>query len=258
MADMTAICRQCQKHHVPILEDCAQAHGARYKGKAIGSIGDVAVFSFCQDKIMSTGGEGGMLLTNDEALWDHAWAFKDHGKSHHAISLCKQNSEEIFCWAHETFGTNWRMTEAQSVIGRIQLKKLDEWVGQRRSNARVFEERLSKHKSLRIPIPGDDFFHSYYKFYAFIRPEYIKSGWGRDKLIREINAEGAPCFYGSCGEVYREIAFANAGLVPAERLSIAKELGETSLMFPVHPTLCEDDVHKIVDVVDKVLAEVAI
>jgi dTDP-4-amino-4,6-dideoxygalactose transaminase len=256
--DMDPIMELADEFGLKVIEDCAQAHGARYKGKAIGSIGDVAVFSFCQDKIMSTGGEGGMLLTNDEALWDHAWAFKDHGKSHHAISLCKQNSEEIFCWAHETFGTNWRMTEAQSVIGRIQLKKLDEWVGQRRSNARVFEERLSKHKSLRIPIPGDDFFHSYYKFYAFIRPEYIKSGWGRDKLIREINAEGAPCFYGSCGEVYREIAFANAGLVPAERLSIAKELGETSLMFPVHPTLCEDDVHKIVDVVDKVLAEVAI
>jgi dTDP-4-amino-4,6-dideoxygalactose transaminase len=256
--DMDQIMELADEFGLKVVEDCAQAHGARYKDKAVGGFGDAAAFSFCQDKIMSTGGEGGMLLINDECLWERAWSYKDHGKSLHAISRCNEDTEEIFCWAHESFGTNWRMTEMQSAIGRIQLKKLDEWVRRRRSNARVFEERLSQHKSLRIPIPDKDIYHSYYKFYAFVRPDYLKSGWGRDKLVREINAEGAPCFHGSCGEVYRETAFKNAGLAPAERLSVAKELGETSLMFPVHPTLCEDDVCKIIDAVDKVLAKAAI
>ena len=246
------------EHGLKVIEDCAQAHGARYKGKVVGSFGDASAFSFCQDKIMTTGGEGGMLLLNDKELWGRAWAYKDHGKSYNAIYSGGQNSEEVFRWVHESFGTNWRMTEMQSAIGQIQLGKLDKWVECRRANADVLAKRLSAHKALRVPLPDEDYYHSYYKFYAFIRPELLKTGWSRDKIIHAINTESILCFHGSCSEVYRENAFDGAEFHPAERLPVAKELGETSLMFPVHPTLSESDMHRIANAVDRVLAEVAV
>lgn len=255
--DMDPIMELAREYNLRVIEDCAQAHGARYKGRMVGSIGDVAAFSFCQDKIMTTGGEGGMLLTNDEALWERAWAYKDHGKSYDAIYRREPKPEEVFRWVHDSFGTNWRMTEMQSAIGRIQLRKLDEWVQQRRTNAMVLAERLAAHDVLRIPLPKAEFEHSYYKFYAFVRPDRLKSGWSRDRLIHAFIAEGALCFHGSCGEVYREKAFTNTDLAPANRLPVSRELGECSLMFPVHPTLSEVDMHRIADAVDRVLTEAA-
>ncbi len=253
--DMDPIMELAREYGLKVIEDCAQAHGARYKGRVVGSIGDVAAFSFCQDKIMTTGGEGGMLLTNDQALWERAWAYKDHGKSYDAIYRRETSPEETFRWVHESFGTNWRMTEMQSAIGRIQLKKLGVWVERRRANAMVLAERLAKHDALRAPLPSAEYKHAYYKFYVFVRPDRLKAGWGRDRLIHAVNAEGAPCFHGSCSEVYRERAFADTGLVPPKRLPVARELGETSLMFPVHPTLIEMDMHRMADAVDRVLAE---
>ena len=255
--DMEPIMKLASEHDIKIIEDCAQAHGARYKGKSVGSFGDVAAFSFCQDKIMTTGGEGGMLLLNNTALWKKAWAYKDHGKSYDAIYHSEQTSDEVFRWVHDSFGTNWRMTEMQSAIGCVQLKKLYEWVNQRQANAKVLTERFSNVASLRTPLPSDDCSHSYYKFYTFIRPELLKEGWTRNKIIHRLNAGGAPCFYGSCGEVYKEKAFNGTGLQPTETLTAAQELSETSLMFPVHPTMSKSDMHAIADVVDKVIGEAA-
>ena len=143
----------------------------------------------------------------------------------------------------------------QSAIGRIQLKKLDDWVAKRRANAMVLDERLAVYEALRIPTPGDGFEHSYYKFYIFLRPDRLNVGWSRDRLIHAVNAEGGMCFHGSCGEVYREKAFTDTGLAPVNRLPVARELGESSLMFPVHPTLSEADMHRIADAVDRVLTE---
>jgi len=253
--DMDPIIELANEFDLKVIEDCAQAHGASYKGKPVGSVGDVAAFSFCQDKIMTTGGEGGMLVTNDELLWERAWAYKDHGKSYDAIYRRESKSEEVFRWVHESFGSNWRMTEMQSAIGRIQLKKLDKWVERRRNNAQILAERFAEHDVLRVPMPGNDVYHSFYKFYAFVYPEMLKTDWGRDRLIHAVTAEGAPCFYGSCSEVYREKAFAGTGLAPANRLPVARELGENSMMFPVHSTLSASDMHHIADAVDKVLTK---
>jgi dTDP-4-amino-4,6-dideoxygalactose transaminase len=203
----------------------------------MGSWGHAATWSFCQDKIMTTGGEGGMFVTNDSQLWERAWAYKDHGKSYDAVYRRKHPPGYGFRWLHESFGTNWRITEMQSALGRVALKKLPGWVEKRRANAARLTNAFCGIEGLRLPLPADEFYHSYYKYYAFVCPEYLAPGWDRDRIMTEINAEGIPCFSGSCSEIYLEKAFDQEGLRPPERLPVAKQLGESSLMFLVHPTL---------------------
>lgn len=251
--DMESILKLARKHNLKIIEDCAQAHGARYRGEPVGSFGDVAAFSFCQDKIMTTGGEGGMLITNSKELWEKAWSYKDHGKSYDAVY--NKDHPPGFRWVHESFGTNWRLTEMQSAIGRVQLRKLDEWVGKRRKFAGILNERFSQIRALRVTIPPDYISHAYYKYYAFIRPEHLNKDWSRDRVMGEINEAGIPCVSGSCSEIYLEKAFKDMGLGPKERLPIARQLGETSLMFMVHPTLSEQNIQDTCDVVAKVMEQ---
>ncbi len=250
--DMEPILKLASDKNLKVIEDCAQSHGARYKNKLVGSFGDVAAFSFCQDKIISTGGEGGMLVTNDESIWQYAWMYKDHGKSIECAEGNKQTSNGLYRWVHDSFGTNFRMTEMQAAIGLIQLQKLDEWVIKRQEHANMLNLCFSKIPALRITEPERHVEHAYYKYYAFIKPEMLKSEWNRDKIIQAINAEGVPCFAGSCSEVYKEKAFVNAGLAPPESLVVAKELGETSLMFNVHPTIKNHEIQDVCAAVEKV------
>jgi len=249
--DMDSIMAMAKECNLKVIEDCAQAHGATYKGKPVGSLGDVAAFSFCQDKIVTTGGEGGMLTTNDKGLWEKAWAFKDHGKSNDAVY--NRQHPPGFKWLHESFGTNWRLTEMQSAIGRIQLRKLPDWTKTRQRHASVLTDRFSNIPALRVTPPSSEIGHAYYKYYTFIRPERLRAGWDRDRIIAAINAEGVPCFIGSCSEIYLEKAFDIEGLRPSERLKVAKELGETSLMFLVHPTLSDKDMEDTCRAVEKVM-----
>ncbi|MBU1626042.1 DegT/DnrJ/EryC1/StrS aminotransferase family protein [bacterium] len=251
--DMDPIMELARRHDLKIIEDCAQSHGAVYKGHMVGSIGDVAAFSFCQDKIMTTGGEGGMLTTNDPVLWEKAWAFKDHGKSFNAVYKQKQGTG--YNWVHESFGTNWRITEIQAAIGRIQLRKLPEWVSQRRKNAAFLTKCFSDIPVLRVTVPSENIVHAYYKYYIFVKTSLLKNGWNRDRIMEAINAEGIPCFGGSCSEIYLEKAFDQNGFRPIKRFPNAKKLGETSLMFCVHPTLQEQDLLNTCKVVKKVLAD---
>jgi dTDP-4-amino-4,6-dideoxygalactose transaminase len=252
--DMDPILELARDHGLKVIEDCAQAHGATYKGKPVGSLGDVAAFSFCQDKIMTTGGEGGMLTTNDESLWCKAWEFKDHGKSFEAVY--NRQHTPGFRWLHESFGTNWRLTEMQSAIGRVQLRKLPDWTETRQRHAAVLTESFSQIPALRITLAPSEIGHAMYKYYVFVRPEKLASGWDRDRVMNAIVAEGIPCFSGSCSEIYLEKAFINAGYGPKERLPVARELGETSLMFLVHPTLTEADMRDTCHAVEKVFLEV--
>lgn len=200
---------------------------------------------------MTTGGEGGLLALNDTELWKKAWAYKDHGKSYDAV-YHKQH-QPGFRWLHESFGTNWRMLEIQAVIGRLQLRKLPQWIEQRRANAGILSERFAQHPALRLTLPDTDHFHSYYKYYVFLKPEHLNPEWDRDLIMNAITAEGVPCFSGTCPEIYLERAFTDIGYGPQERLPSAQTLGETSLMFLVHPTLTHEYMHYVADIVDQVM-----
>ena len=249
--DMDPIMELAEQHGLKVIEDCAQAHGARYKGRSVGSIGHVGAWSFCQDKIMTTGGEGGMVTTNDEALWRAMWSFKDHGKSYEAVY--EREHAPGFRWLHESFGTNWRMLEMQAVIGRIQLKRMSEWTALRTRNALSILAACRKFTALRVPEIPDGIVHAHYKCYAYVEPNQLAEGWSRDRIVSEINALGVPCYQGSCSEVYLEKAFDATGWRPVERLSSARALGDTSLMFLVHPTLTDAEVQQTCDAINAVL-----
>jgi len=248
--EMDPILELARSWGVKVIEDCAQAHGATYKGRHVGSLGDAAAWSFCQDKIMTTGGEGGMLTTNSREVWENAWAYKDHGKSYRLVY--ETEHPPGFRWLHEGFGTNWRMTEMQSAVGRIALRKLDSWVEKRRRYASFFNEAFKKVPPLRVVEPPEHVEHAYYKYYVYVKKEELGRGWSRDKIMATLNSKGIPCFSGSCSEVYLEKAFENAGLQPPSRLPVAKEMGETSLMLLVHPTLDQEHIEVVADAVCEV------
>ena len=251
-ADMDAIMALATEHNLYVIEDCAQAHGAKYKGRSVGSIGHISAWSFCQDKIMTTGGEGGMVTTNDEQLWRAMWSYKDHGKSYEAVY--EREHAPGFRWLHESFGTNWRMTEMQAVIGRIQLKRMPQWQAQRLANAEAIWAAARQCPALRVPAVPEGSVHAAYKCYVFVKPELLKADWNRDRILAEIAARGVPSFSGSCSEVYLEKAFDGTGYRPAEPLPVARELGETSMMFMVHPTLTEAEIAKTCAVLKDVMA----
>jgi len=239
--EMGEIMVLAEKYGLKVIEDCAQAHGAKYKGKSVGTFGDISAWSFCQDKIMTTGGEGGMVTTNDKSLWNTMWSFKDHGKSYDAIY--KRQHPLGFRWLHESFGTNWRLTEMQSAIGRIQLTRMNDWTRIRGEHATKLVHVCREFNCIRVPEVPNYIQHANYKFYVFVEPSQLNDGWNRDKIIEVLNAEGIPVMQGSCSEVYLEKAFDGTGFRPTERLPIAKELGETSLMFQVHPTITEKEIN---------------
>ncbi|MGL5759493.1 DegT/DnrJ/EryC1/StrS family aminotransferase [Plesiomonas sp.] len=252
-AEMDEIMALAFEHDLYVIEDCAQAHGAKYKGRSVGSIGHIGAWSFCQDKIMTTGGEGGMVTTNDKLLWSTMWSYKDHGKSYEAIY--EREHKPGFRWLHESFGTNWRMLEMQAVIGRVQLKRMSDWTAKRQKNARAIDNILECFDGVRTVFVPDYIEHAEYKHYCFIKPEALSSGWDRDAIINKIVSLGVPCYQGSCSEVYLEKAFDNTPWRPSAALKNAKELGDTSLMFLVHPTLLQSEVDKMCLVIRKVLSE---
>lgn len=250
-AEMDDIMALSKEHGFYVIEDCAQAHGAKYKGRSVGSIGHIGAWSFCQDKIMTTGGEGGMVTTNSKELWSKMWSYKDHGKSFDAIY--NREHPPGFRWLHESFGTNWRMTEMQAAIGRIQLTRMSDWTAKRQAYGAQLDQAASNFECIRLVEVPEYSEHAEYKHYMFIRPEHLAQGWDRDRIVNTIVERGVPCFQGSCSEVYLEKAFDNTPWRPETRLPNAVELGETSIMFLVHPTLTEDEINKASEVIRFVL-----
>lgn len=248
--DMDGLADLVSGREIALVEDCAQAHGALYKERPVGSLGAMAAWSFCQDKIMTTGGEGGMLTTNNPDLWAKAWAYKDHGKSYAAVH--EHEHPPGYRWLHESFGTNFRMTEMQAAIGRIQLRRMPEWQASRQNNANAILDCANDLAIFRVPPVPEHIRHAWYKCYMFVRPDTLKTGWTRDRIIQEVVDRGVPCFSGSCSEVYLEKAFECTSYRPRNRLPDSRELGETSLVFLVHPTLTESEIAKTCQVLTDV------
>ncbi|MDE0568922.1 MULTISPECIES: DegT/DnrJ/EryC1/StrS family aminotransferase [Shewanella] len=251
-AEMDAIMALSEKHGFYVIEDCAQAHGAKYKGHSVGTIGHIGAWSFCQDKIMTTGGEGGMVTTNSKELWAKMWSYKDHGKSYDAVYNAQH--QPGFRWLHESFGTNWRMTEIQAVLGRIQLTRMEQWTTNRQSHGKMLDDVVKGFACIRVVEVPDYIEHAEYKHYFFVRPEKLNLGWDRDRIVNAVVEKGVPCMQGSCAEVYLEKAFDNTPWRPAVRLENARLLGETSIMMLVHPTLAKDEMSKACKVLDEVLS----
>lgn len=201
---------------------------------------------------MSTGGEGGMVTVNDRDLWSRMWSFKDHGKSWEAVY--ERGHPPGFRWLHESVGTNWRLTEMQSAIGRIQLHRMQDWTAARQANCQAIWQAAAALPGLRVPAVPSDIGHAGYKCYVFVDETKLAEGWDRNRVMNAIVAEGVPCFSGSCSEVYLEKAFTDLSLGPKERLPVAKALGESSLMFLVHPSLENNEIAKTCDVLKAVMA----
>jgi dTDP-4-amino-4,6-dideoxygalactose transaminase len=251
--EMDGIMELAEVRGLFVVEDCAQAHGAKYKGRPVGSIGHVGAWSFCQDKIMTTGGEGGMVTTNSAELWERMWSYKDHGKDWGLVST--PSSDKGFRWLHTSFGTNWRLTEMQAAIGRYQLTQLSHWTEQRQHNASVLDVVAKRFKALRLVSIPDYVEHAEYKHYYFVNHTRLNPGWTRDRIVEEIKQLGVPCFQGSCSEVYREQCFEGVDGTPKTPLPIAKELGESSLMFLVHPSLTSKSMTKMANALSAVMSQ---
>jgi dTDP-4-amino-4,6-dideoxygalactose transaminase len=218
-----------------VIEDCAQAHGAAINGKPVGSFGHAAAFSFCQDKILSTGGEGGMTLFREAEAMERAWSYKDHGKSREKMQAGSDSPG--FRYVHDGIGSNWRLTEMQAAIGLAQLDKLDAWLERRRVNARVWADALGQSPAVRIPQAPAGATHACYRFRAFLKPKRLKDGATRDDVLAALQQADIDAAAGFCPEIYREAAFAHLEVAPRPA---ARELGQTSLAFKVHPTLDPD------------------
>ncbi len=257
--EMKSILKLAKENNLYVIEDCAQAHGAKYMGRSVGSFGDIGCWSFCQDKIMTTAGEGGMVTTNSKLLWEKMWTYKDHGKSYKKVY--KKNKNIGFQWLHDNFGTNWRMIEAQAAIGLIQLQKIDNWTKKRNFNQNMIWNVCRNFESLRVPKFNDKNWEGYhkghvhaaYKCYVFVEKKYLKVGWSRDRIIQEICKNDIPCFSGSCSEIYLEKAFKKTSFRPKKRLKVAKELGETSLMFLIHPNITKKELDHTCRTIERVM-----
>ena len=249
--EMDEILALARERGLAVIEDCAQSVGARYKGRMTGAIGDIGAFSFCQDKIITTGGEGGMLVTDRRALWEKAWSYKDHGKNYAAVF--EREHELGFRWLHEGFGSNWRITEMQSAIGRLQLAKLPQWLALRRRNAGLLSQGLATVPGLRLAAAPAHSEHAYYKYYVFLRTEMLRPGWTMQRLLDALGAEGIPCGVGACSEIYLEKAFVDAGLGPKQPLPVARRLADSSLMFMLHPGLTGEDMRDTCAAVAKIM-----
>lgn len=232
--DLEDICKYCKENGIYVIEDCAQAHGAKYNNKSVGTWGDINAWSFCQDKIITTGGEGGMITTNNKQLYELAWSLKDHGKDYNT-TLNKQHKPG-FRWLHTNIGTNWRMMPIQAVIGIHALDELNNWVEHRRKIANIYNENLKNIDGIRLTIPNKNIFHSYYKYYFFIEPHKFKIS--RDNIINLINKENIFCQVGSCGEIYKEIALND--YKPKHNLVTTQSLFDTAIMLKCDPSISEE------------------
>ncbi|WP_255738616.1 DegT/DnrJ/EryC1/StrS aminotransferase family protein [Frankia sp. CiP3] len=275
-ADMDALRGLARTRGLAVIEDCGQAHGATLRGRSVGTRGDIGVWSFGYDRILSTAGEGGMVTTDDAALYRAAWSYKEQGRRFAVVDAGAEprpepdglstddlggDGSDDLDWeqgggsplAHGGFGTNARMHELAAAVGRAGLPHLPEMVERRRDNALLLALRLRDVAALRLVSPPSHVGHAYYRWYAFVRTDLLHDGWDRNRVVAAVRAEGVPCFTGCPREVYREAAVP-ARWRPAASLPVARELGRTAIALLVHPALDLSDISDASDALVKVMS----
>lgn len=250
--DMPAIMALAEEKNLSVIEDCAQSHGASWSDIPVGSFGHANAISFCQDKIITSGGEGGAVFTNNRDVSNRLWSLRDSGKA--GLTNSDAQTRSGFVYSRSVLGSNLRMTEMQSAIGRLQLTKMDFWLQQRRKNAALYFANLASCSLLRLEAPPTEAQHAYYQFYLYVRTKHLRSGWDRDRIVSELRALGVPAVAGACGEIYREPLVQGLGLSPPRPLAVAQELACSSIALPVYPTLSADQIDRIVDCINRVMA----
>lgn len=250
--DMAALLDLCRKEGLLLIEDCAQAHGAAIDGQRVGSFGHAAAFSFCTDKIMSTGGEGGMVVTPHEEVRHRVWSYKDHGKSHAKVSA-PNGAGSGFRYIHDSFGSNFRLTEMQAAIGRCQLNKLPAWLAQRRANAELLNILLQDDERLIVPAPPANISHAWYKYNLGIDRGAGKNS-GVEKIVGRLRDMGITCASGSCPDMSGEAAFAGRPARKDHDLPNAARVGQRNLMLAVDHLLDEEAMFHIAAAVRKAVS----
>jgi dTDP-4-amino-4,6-dideoxygalactose transaminase len=245
--ELDEICKFCKENNIFVIEDCAQSHGAKYNNISVGNWGDINAWSFCHDKIITTGGEGGMVTTNNNKLFKKAWSIKDHGKDYDSV-FNKQHPFG-FRWLHKNIGTNWRMMPIQAVIGIEALELLDKWVEHRRKIANIYNNNLKHTKGVRLTIPPKNVYHSYYKYYFFINKNEFKIS--RNEIIKEINKNSIIATVGSCGEIYKESSLNK--FKPSTDLKNTKELFESGIMLLCDPTISIEKAKNEINIINNIL-----
>lgn len=251
--DMERLRSLADRHGLFLIEDCAQAHGAAIGSQRVGSFGDAAAFSFCTDKIMSTAGEGGLVLFRNEAHYAAGFSYKDHGKNFAKMADGRGKAGE-FRYIHDFPGSNFRLTEFQAAIGLRQLAKLPGWLAARRQNAEVLLERLAGDQRVQLPAPGDGITHAWYKFYLQLGGQDDIEAY-RTRIIGRLHAAGIPAGSGSCPDMSLEAAFEGLDVRRDGELPAARDLGKRTLMLLVDHTLNEGQMHRVADAVLAALEE---
>ena len=263
-ADMDALLGLARERGLAIVEDCAQAHGATYRGKNVGSLGTVNAWSFCQDKIFTTGGEGGMVGTNDAAAAEVARSFRDHG-FHEAERRSALARGALNQYTHHRVGYNYRMTEMQSAIGLKALARLDWHLQRRRENAHYLTAGLRDLDEVLSPAPENpESEHAFYCYYVTLNLTQLTCS--RDEFVRAVQAEGVRAARGTSAELYREpvyqgrVGYGNTHH-PFDSVDYAqvdcpnaKDIGQRSFRLEVFPTLQEEDLDDVLDAIRKVVA----
>lgn len=226
-ADMDSLRELADRHGLALIEDAAQAHGAEYKGRRCGGLGDIACFSFYANKIITTG-EGGMLLTDSDAWAEHARAYRN---------LCFQSDRRFY---HEDLGENYRMTNLQAALGVAQLDRVDEIVAHKRAMAAAYAERLASCESLQLPVERDWARSTFWMYGVVVRDE---AGSAADvaKALLVRGVETRPFFLG----MHEQPAFHRVGLFEGEEHPVTEMLARRGLYLPSGTALTVSQVEQV-------------
>ena len=268
VCNMGPIMEIARKHNLYVIEDCAQAHGGEYKGKKVGTIGDVGCFSFCQSKHFTTGGEGGAVITNNEDLYWECMSFRDHGYDvKERLRLLEL--EKKLMYIHRRVGFNYRMTEMQSLIGLCELERFETWnLPNRRRNGRFLIDALKDHPLvLYPPLDTEERKNAFWWAPFVIDTDRLKVPM--KQFIAAIEAEGVPVYGVLWPEMYREKAYTervgfgrlnypfndpNARFIDYTKVECkkAKWLSDRTISFFTHPVYEIKHMEKYVEAFNKV------